>query len=205
MLRPRAYTISRKNRTVGIVLLSAYSFSTAVSTVIMPVQPTLALYTYPRCNGLHKYTIAFVRCPGLWSLAQLTFGKLAILIDVSDLYPSWIRATDAILTIREREPFSQPIVSCLVHIYLSSCGAATLHPTLFLSSWLFYLSGMFYDLLTLIISMSYLFKLNSSSPLYVAITFRKHCHWSSPPSTARLVRMWVMITLRPSLQIWRVL
>ena len=43
MLRPRAYTISRKNRTVGIVLLSAYSFSTAVSTIIMPVQLTLAL------------------------------------------------------------------------------------------------------------------------------------------------------------------
>ncbi|KAI9435172.1 hypothetical protein H4582DRAFT_2172336 [Lactarius indigo] len=45
-----------------------------------------------------------------------------------------------------------------------SCGAATLHPTLFLSTWLFYLVGMLYDLLTLSISMGYLFKYHSSSP-----------------------------------------
>ncbi|KAN0130704.1 hypothetical protein V8E53_011379 [Lactarius tabidus] len=97
----RAYTISRKNRTVGIVLLSAYTFTTAVQ----------------------------------W-FAQI-YHRVPIVID-------------------------------------GTCGATALQPTLFLSSWLFYLSGMFYDLLTLIISMGYLFKLQSSSPF-----------------TSRLVRMMI--------------
>jgi len=87
----RAYSISRKNTTVGIVLLCAFIFTTAVQ----------------------------------W-FAQI-YHRVPILID-------------------------------------GTCGAAALQPTLFLSSWLFYLSGMLYDLLTLIISMSYLFKLQSSSP-----------------------------------------
>ena len=43
---PRAYTISRKNRIVGIVLLSAFIFTTAVSTIPIPVQLTLVLCTY---------------------------------------------------------------------------------------------------------------------------------------------------------------
>ncbi|KAN0130715.1 hypothetical protein V8E53_011390 [Lactarius tabidus] len=97
----RAYTISRKNRTVGIVLLSAYIFTTTVQ----------------------------------W-FAQI-YHRVPLLID-------------------------------------GTCGAAALQPTLFLSSWLFYLTGMLYDLLTLIISMGYLFKLQSSSPF-----------------TSRLVRMMI--------------
>ena len=46
LMSSRAYTISRKNRTVGIVLLSAFIFTTAVSTMPMPMQLTLALRTY---------------------------------------------------------------------------------------------------------------------------------------------------------------
>ncbi|KAH9067746.1 hypothetical protein EDB87DRAFT_1573309 [Lactarius vividus] len=45
-----------------------------------------------------------------------------------------------------------------------TCQAVTIRPTLFFSPWLFYLAGMFYDLLTLIISMAYLFKYHPSSP-----------------------------------------
>ncbi|KAI9455677.1 hypothetical protein BJY52DRAFT_1279090 [Lactarius psammicola] len=45
-----------------------------------------------------------------------------------------------------------------------SCQAASRHPTQFLASWLFYLVGMLYDLLTLTISMAYLFKYHSNSP-----------------------------------------
>ncbi|KAH9177486.1 hypothetical protein EDB89DRAFT_1932808 [Lactarius sanguifluus] len=45
-----------------------------------------------------------------------------------------------------------------------TCQTATIRPTLFISPWLFYLAGMFYDLLTLIVSMAYLFKYHSSSP-----------------------------------------
>ncbi|KAH8985085.1 hypothetical protein EDB92DRAFT_1884153 [Lactarius akahatsu] len=45
-----------------------------------------------------------------------------------------------------------------------SCGTGTLHPTFFLSTWMFYLVVMLYDLLTLSISMGYLFKYRPSSP-----------------------------------------
>ncbi|KAI9465167.1 hypothetical protein BJY52DRAFT_1245467 [Lactarius psammicola] len=86
----RAYTISRRNRNVGIVLVSGYVFTIAVQ----------------------------------W-FAQ----------------------------IHRRVP-----------IYNGTCGVAHLHPTQFFSPWLFYLSGMLYDFLTLIISMGYLFKYHSSSP-----------------------------------------
>ncbi|KAF8271046.1 hypothetical protein EI94DRAFT_1721217 [Lactarius quietus] len=87
----RAFTISRKNTTVGVVLLCAFIFTAAVQ----------------------------------W-FAQI-YHRVPILIN-------------------------------------GTCGAATLQPTQFLSSWLFYLSGMLFDLLTLIISMTYLFKLHSNSP-----------------------------------------
>ncbi|KAI9441514.1 hypothetical protein H4582DRAFT_1390444 [Lactarius indigo] len=87
----RAYTISRKNQKVGIVLLSSYIFTSAVQ----------------------------------W-FAQI-YNRVPVFIN-------------------------------------GTCGAASTRPTLFLSPWLFYLAGMFYDLLTLIISMGYLFKYHSSSP-----------------------------------------
>ncbi|KAH9160695.1 hypothetical protein EDB89DRAFT_2035895 [Lactarius sanguifluus] len=82
----RAYTISRKNRTVGIVLFSGFIFASAVEWL---------------SNVYHR---------------------------------------------------------------IRTCGTATLHPTHIFSTWLFYLVGMLYDLLTLSISMGYLFKYHPSSP-----------------------------------------
>jgi len=87
----RAYSISRKNPTVGIVLLSGY-------VVVSPVQ---------------------------W-LAQI-YHRIPMHVD-------------------------------------GTCGVATLQPTLFLSPWLFYLTAVLYDLLTITIAMVYLFKYHSSSP-----------------------------------------
>ncbi|KAH9008687.1 hypothetical protein EDB83DRAFT_2455019 [Lactarius deliciosus] len=57
-------------------------------------------------------------------------------------------------------------VGWLSNVYhrIRTCGTGTLYPTFFLSTWLFYLVAMFYDLLTLSISMGYLFKYRPSSP-----------------------------------------
>ena len=65
-------------------------------------------------------------------------------------------------------PFFRLLALSVFSYHSSSCGVKTLHPTSFLSTWLFYLVRMLYDLLTLSISMAYLFKYHSSSPLYVA-------------------------------------
>lgn len=85
----RAYTISRKNLTVGVVLLSSCIFASTVQ----------------------------------W-LSQM-YRRVPIFVN-------------------------------------GSCGAAT-QPIRFLSPWLFYLVGMLYDLLTLSISMAYLFKFKDRS------------------------------------------